>query len=253
MCASATASCRRAASCRRSATRSRIEHARAIGSKALGQAQAIVDAPSTTRPSATSSTPRTTCSRSCRRCSATPTRACRLVAAAMQTRGVRCRAARGARGRGRDDAHRAGRHAGARRRACRSRRRTPSPRACSRRGTRTRRPNCRRCSPPSASRRSGRPLPYTDEDLRRILSPRLLRAGPPHAGRTGAGGDRPGAGRLSSAARRRSRVAHRQARGTGRGRYACASSAPRHSDADAARIGLCARRPSPSSPSRRWC
>ena len=47
-----------------------LEHARAIGSKALGQAQAIAP-PSTTRRSATSSTPRTICSRSCRRCSAT--------------------------------------------------------------------------------------------------------------------------------------------------------------------------------------
>ena len=40
----------RAASCRRSATRWRIEHARAIGSKALGQAQAHHQRPSTTRP-----------------------------------------------------------------------------------------------------------------------------------------------------------------------------------------------------------
>ena len=47
-----------------------LEHARAIGSKALGQAQAIVSR-RTTRRSATSSTPRTTCSRSCSRCSGT--------------------------------------------------------------------------------------------------------------------------------------------------------------------------------------
>ena len=48
-----------------------LEHARAIGSKALGQAQAIVTDRRTTRRSATSSTPRTICSRSCSRCSAT--------------------------------------------------------------------------------------------------------------------------------------------------------------------------------------
>ena len=48
-----------------------LEHARAIGSKALGQASAIIAQPSTTRRSATSSTPKTICSRSSRRCSAT--------------------------------------------------------------------------------------------------------------------------------------------------------------------------------------
>ena len=61
-----------------------LEHARAIGSKALGQASAIL-LRSTTRPSATSSTPRTTCSRWCSRCSRTRSGRCGLVAAAMAT------------------------------------------------------------------------------------------------------------------------------------------------------------------------
>jgi argininosuccinate lyase len=54
-----------------------LEHARAIGSKAVGQAQAIArrrrsSPPCTTRRSATLSIPKTTCSRSLRRCSAMP-------------------------------------------------------------------------------------------------------------------------------------------------------------------------------------
>ena len=49
-----------------------IEHARAIGSKALGAGAGDRHRASTTRRSATSSTPRTTCSRSSSRCSATP-------------------------------------------------------------------------------------------------------------------------------------------------------------------------------------
>ena len=48
-----------------------LEHARAIGSKALGQASRRSRSASTTRRSATSWTPKTTCSRSWRRCSAT--------------------------------------------------------------------------------------------------------------------------------------------------------------------------------------
>ena len=47
-----------------------LEHARAIGSKAVGQAQAIMTAVHNT-PFGESWTPRTTCSRSWRRCSAT--------------------------------------------------------------------------------------------------------------------------------------------------------------------------------------
>ena len=63
-CGWRTASCSAAASCRRSAIPVALEHARAIASKALGQATARSCSPSTTRRSATSSTPRTICSRS---------------------------------------------------------------------------------------------------------------------------------------------------------------------------------------------
>ena len=66
-----------------------LEHARAIGSKALGQAPRDPAHASTTRPSATSSTPRTTCSRWCSRCSRDATRAVSLVAAAMATADIR--------------------------------------------------------------------------------------------------------------------------------------------------------------------
>jgi argininosuccinate lyase len=52
-----------------------LEHARAIASKALGRRPAF-SSPCTTRRSATSSTPRTTCSRSSRRCSRTPPAPC---------------------------------------------------------------------------------------------------------------------------------------------------------------------------------
>ena len=62
-----------------------LEHARAIASKALGQAQARRDWRSTTRPLATSSTPKTICSRSCSSMFRDATRAVRLVAAAMRT------------------------------------------------------------------------------------------------------------------------------------------------------------------------
>ena len=75
------------------------------------------DRPCTTRRSATSSTPRTTCSRSCASMFRDAMRAVRLVAAAMQTADVRRRPAEAARRRGRDDGDRAGRHAGARARA----------------------------------------------------------------------------------------------------------------------------------------
>ena len=70
-----------------------LEHARAIASKAVGQAGAILYA-STTRRSATSSTPRTICSRSCSSMFKDAIRLVGLVAAAMSTRGVRPRAAR---------------------------------------------------------------------------------------------------------------------------------------------------------------
>ena len=61
-----------------------LEHARAIGSKALGQAQAI-GWRSTTRRSATSSTPKTICSRWSWSMFRDATRAVSLVAAAMAT------------------------------------------------------------------------------------------------------------------------------------------------------------------------
>ena len=69
-CGSATASCSAAASCRRSAIRSRSStRARSAARRSARRRRS--SPPSTTRRSATSSTPRTTCSRSCSRCSAT--------------------------------------------------------------------------------------------------------------------------------------------------------------------------------------
>ena len=90
-----------------------LEHARAIASKALGQATGDRAEPSTTPRSATSSTPRTICSRSSRRCSRTRTGRCGW--SPRRWRGaVQPRQARRARRAGVDHGDRARRHAGAR-------------------------------------------------------------------------------------------------------------------------------------------
>ena len=148
-----------------------IEHARAIGSKALGQAQAIVttvhntpfgdivDTEDDLQPLVFVDVPR---------------RGARGAAGGGRDPdgGVRCRAPRGARGRGLDDADRAGRHAGARARPAvqdGARHRGEGAQVA---GGRTRRPNWRRCSRPCASRRSDVRCRTPKADLQRILSPR---------------------------------------------------------------------------------
>src|SRR5437764_1272274 len=70
-CGSATATCSAAASCRRSATPSRSS-TRAPSAARRSARRRRSSRRFTTRRSATSSTRRTTCSRSCSRCSATP-------------------------------------------------------------------------------------------------------------------------------------------------------------------------------------
>ena len=148
-----------------------IEHARAIGSKAFGQAQAIltsvhntpfgdiVDTEDDLQPLVVSMF-------------RDATRMVTLVAAAIPTRRVRRRAARPPRGRRLDDADRAGRHAGA------------GARAAVRHGARHLRASgrgapgairsgrCRRSSPTRRASCSARRSSTSEDALQRILSPR---------------------------------------------------------------------------------
>ena len=166
-------------------------------------------APCTTRRSATSSTPRTTCSRSSLAMFRDATRAVRLVAAAMRGAELRRRAHGGARGRGRDHADRAGRHAGARARAVRSatahaiaaRLSRPSgsadPDAGARRGAGRR---------PRASV-TGTPIEITDERLREVLSPGTSSTSGSRSGGPAPERDHTGAGRGRGGDRSRRRMA----------------------------------------------
>ncbi len=148
-----------------------LEHARAIGSKALGQAQAIVTDASTTRRSATSSTPRTTCSRSCSSMFRDATRAVTLVAAAMRTAEFDARAARGARRRRLDDADRAGRHAGARSRPAFQTAHAIAGRLMAAQAADAGRPPAELLAEVSRGL-TGAAIRYSEEELAEILSPR---------------------------------------------------------------------------------
>ena len=165
-----------------------LEHARAIGSKALGQALARSCSRSTTRRSATSSTPRTICSRWCSRCSAMPSARCGWWRPRWRPR-VRHGAHGAARRGGLDHRDRAGRHAGPRsRRAVQGR---PRDRVAP-----GREPAGGPAAPLSSALRDGlssvlgAPVELDDATLARVLSPRHFVERAHDARRPGAVGDR---------------------------------------------------------------
>ena len=211
---SAAASCRRSATPWRSSTRARSP-ARRSGRRRPSCS------PSTTRLSATSSIPKTICSRSSPRCSRDGARAVRLVAAAMSGASSTSRSWPSARRR-LDHRHRAGRHAGARaRRAFPGGPRRSRPAWSPRAGTAPERRSCRRFARGVDGSAGKEIVDMRDDALARDAEPAAFRRGAKDARRSGAVRD----ARAIAASRMRWPSDRRVAARTRRGRERLSGSA----------------------------